>query len=100
MYGHKLKTLSFDRESAVVRIQNWLVEALHIRTKLKASNQKVGPAEIDIRLLKDGARATKSGVREQYGYNAPPQLDVNSCQNALVRTGTSKSPEEGVPTST
>ena len=100
MYGHKLKTLSFDRESAVVRIQNWLVEALHIRTKLKASNQKVGLAEIDIRLLKDGARATKSGVREQFGYNAPPQWNqdlchhVNSCQNALVRTGMSKSPAE------
>lgn len=99
-YGHTVRTLTFDRESAVVRIQDWLLGHLRIRAKLKAAHQKVGLAEIDIRLLKDGARATKAGVRERYGYNPPPQWNqdlvhhVNSCQNAVVRVGMPKSPAE------
>ena len=99
-YGHTLKTITFDRESAVVAIRSWLVDRLNVRVKLKAAHQKVGLAEVDIRLLKDGARATKAGVKAIFGYSPPAQwnLDlchhVNSCQNALVRTGMSKPPAE------
>ena len=48
--NHKLERLTFDRESSIVVIQED-IEARGIRLTLKAAGQKVGLAEVSIRLV-------------------------------------------------
>ena len=59
---HKLERLTFDRESSIVVMQED-IEARGIKLSLKAAGQKVGLAEVSIRLIREEARATKAGVR-------------------------------------
>ena len=63
----KLERLTFDRESAIVAMQDE-IEARGIRLTLKAAGQKMGLAEVPIRLIIEKTRATKAGVRANYGY--------------------------------
>ena len=60
LMGKKLERLTFDRESAIVVTQDD-IEAMGIKLSLKAAGQKVGLAEVSIRLIREKARATKAG---------------------------------------
>ena len=74
----KLERLTFDRESAIVVMQED-IEARGIKLTLKAAGQKVGLAEVSIRLIREKARATKAGVKAMYGYMPANQLSVPRC---------------------
>ena len=63
----KLERLTFDRESAIVVMQDD-IETMGIKLSLKAAGQKVGLAEVAIRPVREKARATKAGVRAMFGY--------------------------------
>ena len=56
-----MEQLTFDRESAIVVMQED-IEAKGIKLTLKAAGQKVGLAEVTIRLIREKARATKAGI--------------------------------------
>ncbi len=99
LYGHKLKNLTFDREPGVVPAEDSL-KASGINLKLKAAGQKVGLAEVSIRLIRMKARATEVGVRAQYGYLPPNLFNLDLCFNSIKvlnrtpKKGESKSPYE------
>ena len=80
--GARLESLTFDRESAVAAMQDE-IEGLGIRLFLKAAGQKVGLAEVSIRLIREKARATKAGVRAIYGYMPPNQFNVDLCLDTI-----------------
>ena len=61
LMGKKLECLTFDRESATVVIQDD-VEAMSIKLRLKAAGQKIGLAEVSIRLIREKARANQFNV--------------------------------------
>ncbi len=63
--GREMKTLTYDRELSVVTLENHLKE-YGIELILKAA-QKVGLAEVNIRIIRVKARSTKTGVRDKYG---------------------------------
>ena len=67
LWRRKLEQLTFDRESAIAVMQED-IEARGIKLTLKAAGQKVGLAEVTIRLIREKARATKAGVRAMYGF--------------------------------
>jgi hypothetical protein len=50
---------------------------------LKAVGQKVGLAEVSIRLVREKARATKAGVRAQYGYFPLNQFNLDLCLDSI-----------------
>jgi hypothetical protein len=50
-----------------------------IELLLKAARQKVGLAEVTIRLIREKARVTKAGVRAKYGYLPPNQFYMDLC---------------------
>ena len=54
---HKLERLTFDRESSIVAMQED-IESRGIKLILKAAGQKVGLAEVSIRLIREKAKAT------------------------------------------
>ena len=96
-YNNKLNNLVFDREPAVLALENWLLTQ-QVRLKPKAAAQKVGLAEIMIRLIKDTARTTKLSVRDNYGYTPPSCFDLELCHdtvttiNQWIRDGNQTSP--------
>ena len=53
------------------------IEAMGIKLSLKAAGQKVGLAEVSIRLVREKARATKAGVRAMFGYMPANQFNVD-----------------------
>ena len=84
--NHKLERLTFDRESSIVVIQEDIV-ARGIRLTLKAAGQKVGLAEVSIRLVREKARATKAakaGVRALYGYMPANQFNIDLCLDTIA----------------
>ena len=81
--NHKLERLTFDRESSIVVMQED-IEARGIRLTLKAAGQKVGLAEVSIRLVREKARATKAGVRALYGYMPANQFNVDLCLDTIA----------------
>jgi hypothetical protein len=97
--GKQLKRLVFDRESAIVAIEPD-IEAAGVRLSLKAAGQKVGLAEVSIRLIRVKGRCTKAGVRERYGYLPPNQFNVDLCEdscsvlNRVPKEGQTLSPFE------
>ena len=97
--GREMKTLTFDREPSVVPLENHLKEH-GIELILKAAGQKVGLAEVNIRIIRVKARSTKAGVRDKYGYLPPNQFNMDLCLdcvqviNRLPKTGQDKSPYE------
>ena len=78
--NHKLERLTVDRESSIVVMQED-IEARGIRLTL---NQKVGLAEVSIRLVREKARATKAGVRALYGYMPANQFNVDLCLDTIA----------------
>ena len=97
--GKKLERLTFDRESSIVVMQED-IESRGIRLTLKAAGQKVGLAEVSIRLIREKARATKAGVRAMYGYMPANQFNVDLCVdtisvlNRTMRVGQHSTPFE------
>ena len=96
---HRLERLTFDRESSIVAMQED-IEARGIKLILKAAGQKVGLAEVSIRLIREKARATNAGVRAMYGYipanefNIDLCLDTISVLNRTVKDGYQQTPYE------
>ena len=82
LMGKKLERLTFDRESAIVVMQDD-IEAMGIKLSLKAAGQKVGLAEISIRLMREKARATKAVVRAMSGYIPANQFNVDLCLDTI-----------------
>jgi hypothetical protein len=70
IHDRNLKQLVFDREPAVVPAEN-VLKSEGIELITKAAGQKVGLAEVSIRLVRGKARATKLGIRAKYGYQEP-----------------------------
>ena len=99
IFGHKLQNITFDREPGIVPAESSL-NASGINLKLKAAAQKVGLAEVSIRLIRMKARATKAGVRAQYGYLPPNLFNLDLCfdsiqvLNRIPKKGEEKSPYE------
>ena len=99
-YNHSLRHLYFDRESGIVSLKDRLISELKVYVHLKAASQKVGLAEVEIRYVKESARATKLGVQEQLGIDLPGHFnldllyDVVATQNTLVKHGSNSSPIE------
>ena len=98
-HGHKLRVLKFDRESAVVSLCDHL-RGSGITPKLNAAGQKVGEAEVSIRIIKDRMRSTYYGIRQKYNYLLPKLffkdlfIDSIKTQNLIVRHDESKCPRE------
>jgi len=80
---HELKQLVFDREPGIVPIEDELSKC-GIELKLKAAGQKVGLAEVSIRLIREKARATKAGVRAKFGYLPPNQFNMDLCLDTIA----------------
>ena len=73
------------------------IEARGIQLSRKAAGQKVGLAEVSIRLIREKARATKAGVRAVYGYMPANQchcLDTIGVLNKTRRDGQTSTPFE------
>ena len=82
LLGHKLERLMFDRESSIVAAQED-IEARGVKLILKAAGQKVGLAEVTIRLIREKARATKAGVRAMYGFIPANQFNTDLCLDTI-----------------
>jgi hypothetical protein len=73
-----------------------------IELLLKAAGQKVGLAEVTVRLIREKIRATKAGVRAKYGYLPPNQFNMDLCLdsisvlNRIPKHGQTKSPYERI----
>ena len=72
----------FDREPGIVPIEDKLLMN-GIELKLKAAGQKIGLAEMSIRLVREKARATKAGVRAKFNYLPPNQFIVDLCLDSI-----------------
>ena len=82
LYNRIMKQLVFDREPAVIPTEATL-KSEGIELVPKAAGQKVGLAEVSIRLVRNKARATKAGVREKYGYLPPNQFNMDLCLDSI-----------------
>jgi hypothetical protein len=80
--GKTIKQLVFDREPGIVPSQEILNDN-GIELILKAAGQKVGLAEVSIHLIREKARATKSGVHSKFGYLPPKQFNVELCLDSI-----------------
>ncbi len=80
--GKTIKQLVFNREPGIVPSQDILNDN-GIELILKAAGQKVGLAEVSIRLIREKARATKAGVRSKFGYLPPNQFNVDLCLDSI-----------------
>ena len=94
---HKLERLTFDRESSIVAMQED-IESRGIKLILKAAGQKVGLAEVSIRLIREKARATKAGVRAMYGYIPANQFNVDLCLDTISVLNRTVNSRESVST--
>ena len=81
--NHKLERLTIDRESSIVVMQED-IEARSIRLTLIAAGQKIGLAEVSIKLVREKARATKAGVRALYGYMPANQFNTDLCLDTIA----------------
>jgi hypothetical protein len=73
--NHQLNQLVFDCEPGIAPTEDELSKC-GIELKLKAIEQKVGLAEVSIRLIREKARATKAGMRAKFGYLPPNQFNM------------------------
>jgi hypothetical protein len=78
-----MKQLVFDHEPGIVPAENEL-KSKSIELILKAAGQKVGLAEVTIRLIRVKARATKAGVRAKYRYLPPNQFNMDICLHSIA----------------
>jgi hypothetical protein len=97
-YNRHLKQITFDRESAIIAICDWLLGTTKIRLRLKAANQHAAKIEIENRLLKQTSAAIKAGAMDRFGYKPPASWSecivyhTTSCRNAMVRPGLTDRP--------
>ena len=95
----ELRTVVFDRESAIMALEAD-IRASGTDLVPKAAGQKVGLAEVNIRSIRIKARSTKAGVRERYGYLPANQFNVDLCMdgigvlNRIPKEGREKTPIE------
>jgi hypothetical protein len=82
MKGRNIKQLAFDREPGIMPSES-LLASNGIELILKAAGQKVGLAEVSIRLIREKARATKAGVRAKFGYLPPNQFNMDLCMDSI-----------------
>ena len=82
MRRRKLEQLTFDRESAIAVMQED-IETRGIKLTLTAAGQKVGLAEVTIRLIREKVRATKAGVRAMYGFIPSNQFNIDLCLDTI-----------------
>jgi hypothetical protein len=80
--GGEMKTLTFDGKPSVVPLGHYLKEH-DIELILKAAGQKVGLAEVNIRIIRVKARSTNAGVRDKYGYLPPNQFNMDLCLDSV-----------------
>jgi hypothetical protein len=80
--GAELKSVVFDRESAIIALEPQIVEA-GVKLLPKAAGQKVGLAEVNIRSIRIKSRSAKAGVRERYGYLPANQFNVDLCMDSI-----------------
>jgi hypothetical protein len=80
--GRMMKQLGFDREPGIVPLSN-LLSSNGIELILKAAGQKVGLAEVTIRLVREKARATKARVRAKYCYLPPKYFNMDLCMDSI-----------------
>lgn len=98
---HPLNSLTFDRESSIVPLTDWLL-GKGVKVYLKAAKQKVGDIEASIRYIREAARATKAGVQDDYGYKPPAHWnfdllqDVVGIRNLTPREGQLTTPFEAI----
>ena len=99
LLNHPLLTLTFDRESAIISIADWIVRG-GVQLYLKAAKQKVGDIEVSIRYLRESARSSKAGVHDDFGFRPPAHwnidllFDVVGVKNMTPREGQLHSPYE------
>jgi hypothetical protein len=79
---YELKQLVFVRDPGIVPIEDKLLMN-GFELKLKVAGQKVGLAEVSIRLVREKARATKAGVRAKFNYLPPNQFNVDLCLDSI-----------------
>ncbi len=97
--GRAIRQLVFDREPGIVPNHD-VLNANGIELTLKAAGQKVGLAEVSIRLIREKARATKAGARTKFGYLPPNQFNMDLCMesisvlNRIPKQGQNKTPYE------
>jgi hypothetical protein len=72
----------FDQEPGIVPLEDTLSNN-GIDLRLKAAGQKVGLAEVWIRLIREKARVTKVGMRATFGYLPPNQFNVDLCLDCI-----------------
>ena len=77
-----MKQLVFDREPSVVSTET-VLKSEGIEIVQKAAGQKVGLAEVSIRIIRGKARATKADVRAKYGYLPPNQFNLDLCLDSI-----------------
>jgi hypothetical protein len=82
MKGRPMKQLIFDREPGIVPNEATL-KSHGIEVTLKAAGQKVGLAEVSIRLIHEKARETKAGVCAKFGYLPPNQFNMDLCMDSI-----------------
>ncbi len=80
--GKTIKQLVFNSEPGIVPSQEILNDN-GTELILKAASQKVGLAEVSIRLIREKARATKAGVHSKFGYLPPNQFNVDRCLDSI-----------------
>ena len=90
----ELKKLVFDRESAIMALEPEILEQ-GVVLDAKAAGQKVGLAEVSIRLIRGKARSSKAGVRERYGYLPANQFNMDLCLDTIGVLN--RIPKEGKP---
>ena len=99
IHDRNMKQLVFDREPSVVSNET-VLKSEGIEIVPKAAGQKVGLAEVSIRLIRGKARATKAGVHAKYGYIPPNQFNMDLCLdsiqvlNRIPKENITKSPYE------
>ena len=73
----------FDQEPRIVPLEDTLLNN-GIDLRLKAAGQKVGLAEVSIRMIREKARATKARIRAKFGYLPPNQFNVDLSLDCIL----------------
>jgi hypothetical protein len=59
------------------------MKAEGVQMKFTAAGQKVGLAEVNIRIIREKARSAKAGVRSKYNYLPPNQFNTDLCLDSV-----------------
>jgi hypothetical protein len=81
--NNRLNQAVFDCEPGIAPTEDKIVKMWY-RIKTKATGQKVGLAEVSIRLIREKARGTKAGMRAKFGYFPPNQFNMDVCMDSIA----------------